>query len=82
MGYKTDGVKFVKIKVKEGDTAYMPSLPNVVAGNYSLARPLHMYTLGQPEGHIKAYVDWILSPDGQKIVKEAGYVPVGAAEKK
>jgi phosphate transport system substrate-binding protein len=82
MGYKTDGVKFVKIKVKDGDEAYMPSLENVVAGKYSLARPLHMYTLGQPEGHIKAYVDWVMSEAGQKIVKEAGYVPVGAAEKK
>ena len=41
-----------------------------------------MYTLGHPEGHIKAYIDWVMAEAGQKIVKEAGYVPVGAAEKK
>lgn len=81
MGYKTDGVKFVKIAIKKDNKAYMPTLENVVAGNYSLARPLHMYTIGLPEGHIKEYLDWILSPDGQNIVKEAGYVPVDAAEK-
>jgi len=82
MGYKTDGVKFVKITAKKGDKALMPTLENVVAGNYSLARPLHMYTLGHPEGQIKKYIDWILSSFGQNIVKEAGYVPVGAAENK
>jgi phosphate transport system substrate-binding protein len=80
MGYKTDAVKFVKIAPKKGETAYMPSLKNVVDGKYSLARPLHMYTLGQPTGHVKKYIDWVLSPEGQKIVQEAGYVPVAAAE--
>jgi len=82
MGYKTDAVKFVKIAPKRGETAHEPSLANVVAGKYSLARPLHMYTLGRPEGHVKAYMDWILSPAGQKIVEEAGYVPVAAADGK
>lgn len=78
MGYKTEGVKFVKIAAKAGDEPAMPSLENVVNGKYSLARPLHMYTLGQPTGHLKEYLDWIMSPEGQKIVEEAGYVPVGA----
>lgn len=76
MGYKIDEVKFVKIKKTDADPAYMPTLENVVEGNYSLARPLHMYTLGQPEGHVKEYIDWIFSPAGQAIVKREGYVPV------
>ncbi|MBN1675124.1 MAG: phosphate ABC transporter substrate-binding protein [Kiritimatiellae bacterium] len=81
MGYRTDEVKFVPIVGKDG-SAYEPSLANVVAGTYSLARPLHMYTLGQPTGHIKKYIDWVLSADGQAIVKDSGYVPVAAAEGK
>jgi phosphate transport system substrate-binding protein len=80
MGYKIDEVKFVKIKKTEADQAYLPTLDNVVAGNYSLARPLHMYTLGQPEGHIKKYIDWILSLAGQEIVKKEGYVPVASGK--
>lgn len=76
MGYKIDKVKFVKIKKMDTDQAYLPTLENVVAGNYSLARPLHMYTLGQPTGYVKEYIDWILSPAGQEIVKKEGYVPV------
>lgn len=80
MGYKIDEVKFVKIKKTDTDQAYLPTLENVVAGNYSLARPLHMYTLGQPSGHVKAYIDWILSSAGQEIVKREGYVPVASGK--
>lgn len=76
MGYLTEGVKFVKIAARKGDPAYEPSLENVLAGKYPLARSLMIYTLGQPEGHVKGYIDWILSPAGQEIVKKAGYVPV------
>jgi len=80
MGYKIDAVKFVKIAKAEGEQAWEPSLANVNSGNYSLARPLQMYTLGQPTGHVKAYLDWIMSPSGQKIVEQSGYIPIGAAE--
>jgi len=76
MGYKTDEVKFVKIKKSDGDEAFLPTLENVVAEKYSLARPLHMYTLGQPAGQVKTYLDWIFAATGQEIVKDSGYVPV------
>ena len=80
MGYKTDNVKFVKIALKKGEKAWAPNLENVTAGNYSLARPLRMYTLGQPEGHVKKYIDWILSEKGQGIVTASKYIPVKAAK--
>lgn len=76
MGYKTDEVKFVKIKPSDGGPSFLPTLANVVAEKYSLARPLHMYTLGQPTGPIKTYLDWIFGGAGQDIVKNTGYVPV------
>jgi phosphate transport system substrate-binding protein len=76
MGYLIDGVKFVALSAKKGDKAFMPSVENASSGDYPLARPLRMYTLGEPEGEVKAYIDWILSPAGQEIVKKAGYVPV------
>ena len=34
-----------------------------------------MYTLGKPKPHVKAYLDWCLSPEGQKVVEATGYVP-------
>ncbi len=80
MGYLIDSVKFVKLSLKKGGESFKPSLENVTAGKYVLARPLYMYTLGQPEGEVKAYIDWILSPEGQKIVESSGYVPVKAVD--
>ena len=41
-----------------------------------LARSLHVYTLGEPQAAVKAYIDWILSDAGQKVVQDSGYVPV------
>jgi ABC-type phosphate transport system substrate-binding protein len=35
-----------------------------------------MYTLGDPAGATKTYLDWILSDAGQKIVLQSGYVPL------
>jgi phosphate transport system substrate-binding protein len=75
MGYLTDGVRFVKIASKKGEPGVVPSIEDVLSHRYPLARSLIMCTLGQPEPHVKAYIDWILSPAGQEIVKKAGYVP-------
>jgi ABC-type phosphate transport system substrate-binding protein len=36
-----------------------------------------MYTIGDSDARVQAYIDWCLSPAGQKIVEESGYVPVG-----
>jgi len=47
-------------------------------GRYPVARYLYMYAGFKPRGDVKAYVAWILSPEGQKIVEEIGYVPLEA----
>jgi phosphate transport system substrate-binding protein len=39
-----------------------------------------MYTVGQPEGETKRYLDWIHSPPGQRIVSAVGYVPLSATD--
>jgi phosphate transport system substrate-binding protein len=54
----------------------MPSVETAVDGTYPIARPLMMYTNGEPAGPIKAYMDWILSPKGQAIIMKKGYAPV------
>ena len=79
MGYATAAVKMVPVAPKTGDPAVAPTVAGVHDKSYPLARSLHLYTLGEPEGAIKAYIDWILSPAGQKVVEEAGYVPVAVA---
>jgi len=77
MGYNEPGkVKMLKVAAKAGDPSYPPTVENVLNKHYPLARSLLIYTLGEPEGEVKKYVDWILSEAGQKIVEETGYVPM------
>jgi len=75
MGYATDHVKMLKVALKEGETYYAPSLQNSLDRKYPIARPLYMYTTGEPTGHIKSYIDWCLTDEGQKIVVDNGYIP-------
>ncbi len=76
MGYATNHVKMLKVATTSEETYYSPNLENVLAKSYPIARPLYMYSLGEPTGEAKAYLDWILSPEGQKIVQELGFVPL------
>jgi phosphate transport system substrate-binding protein len=73
MGYATDEVKMLKIKSDAG--SFAPTVENTVNKSYPLARSLLMYTLGEPQGAVKTYIDWILSDAGQKILQDNGYVP-------
>ena len=54
----------------------LPSNKTVVSGEYKLARPLFMYTNGEPKGLVKKLIDFILSPQGQNIVSDIGFVPI------
>ncbi|MDA0322499.1 MAG: phosphate ABC transporter substrate-binding protein [Verrucomicrobia bacterium] len=75
MGYATDHVKMLKVARTAGEEAFAPNMQNAVSGNYAVSRPLYMYTLGTPSSHVQAYIEWCLSPAGQKIVEDSGYVP-------
>jgi len=74
MGYATPEVKMLKIAKSAGETAYAPSVENTIAKTYPIARPLFIYSLGEPEGALKEYIDWCFGPEGQKIVADSGYV--------
>ncbi|MBI2140345.1 phosphate ABC transporter substrate-binding protein [Candidatus Woesearchaeota archaeon] len=76
MGYATQAVKMLKIAAKAGKTAYGPSVENTLNESYPIARSLQVYTIGEPTGALKKYIDWILSDAGQKILEEEGYVPL------
>jgi phosphate transport system substrate-binding protein len=76
LAYANDEVKLACLSAEEGAGCVMPSVDSAVDGSYPIARSLLMYTAGQPEGAIKAYLDWILSDTGQCIILEKGYAPV------
>jgi phosphate transport system substrate-binding protein len=53
-----------------------PSVATVRDGSYPLARYLYLYTARPPTGAVKRFIDWTLSPAGQRVVAEVGYVPL------
>lgn len=76
LGYVTDRVRPLGIKKTAGDVAVLPSLATALDGSYPIVRPLLFYTNGAPTGVIKAFIDYCLSPVGQQIVADLGYVPL------
>lgn len=71
IGYVVPEVKVVAIDGIEA------SIDAARDGSYALSRGLYFYGNGAPAGVVKAFVDWVLSPEGQKVVEEQGFVPVG-----
>jgi phosphate transport system substrate-binding protein len=59
-----------------GGAYVIPSITTVNNNSYPVSRDLYMYTNGQPTGAIKDYINWILSPEAQKIVADLGFVPI------
>jgi phosphate transport system substrate-binding protein len=76
LGYITPDAKTLAIAPKDGGEYVRPSIETVNNGKYPIARPLFMYTPGEPQGDVKTYLDWILGPAGQHIVGELGFVPL------
>jgi len=78
LGYVTDAVKVIAVAREAGGPFVLPSADTVNNGSYPIARDLYMYTAGQPSPQSRAYLDWILGPDGQAIVTQLGFVPVSS----
>ncbi len=64
------GIKTVSI---EGS---LPTEESVIAKSYPYARPTFYYTNGEPSGEAAKFLEFTLSDDGQKIVRQVGFVPV------
>lgn len=68
LGYLTSKVKGVDVNGVEA------SKDTVRSGEYSLARPLFMYTNGPAKGVVKKYLDFVTSSEGQRLAEKEGYV--------
>jgi phosphate transport system substrate-binding protein len=76
LGYATPEVRVIPVAPKKGDPAVTPSIATVLDKSYPIARPMFMYTPGEPAPHVKKYLDWIHSDAGQAVVEHSGYVPL------
>ena len=71
IGYLNDNVKSLTVNSIPGNEE------TTLNGAFPIARPLFMFTRGWPSGDALNFVNYMLHPQkGQKIVKEAGFVPM------
>ena len=71
------GAKHLKVSKEPGGEAIEPNEENVVSGKYPIWRYLFNYLNPELEkGEVKAYLDWVRSEEGQKVVKDVGYYPL------
>lgn len=74
LGFIDNSIKAVKVNTNGVDVE--PTVENVLGGKYPLSRSLYLLASGQPSGLAKEYIDYILSPAGQNLLIEEGFVPV------
>jgi phosphate transport system substrate-binding protein len=70
LGYVDSTVAPAKIAGVEG------TVDNVLAGTYPFQRILWMFTNGKPSELEQTYLDYVMSPQGQSIVEEEGFIPI------
>lgn len=73
MGYVSDRTK--TLSVAKDSEFVSPDVNSVLSKKYPLSRPLYFFTNGEPQGITKLFVDFALSPKGQKQMVESGFVP-------
>jgi phosphate transport system substrate-binding protein len=74
VGYLSHGLVNEKIKPLKIDEVDC-TVEQIVAGNYKLVRPIYLLVKGNMEGEVKNFIDYILSPEGQKTIKADGLLP-------
>jgi phosphate transport system substrate-binding protein len=73
------GIKILKVSKDANSTAYSPlNKASVDSGDYPIARGLYQSTAGVPKGAVLDFLKFELSSEGQKIVEEEGFFPIGS----
>ena len=74
LGSLNDSVKAVKIDGVEA------TAENIKSGEYKVSRPFNIATKGDVSEVAQDFIDYILSPEGQAVVEDNGYIPVESSE--
>lgn len=75
IGYVSLGIVDAKVKALSiGGVA--PTVTNIRQNKYHMVRPFLYQTFGEPTGTAKIFIDFVLSRDGQNILRREGLVPV------
>jgi phosphate transport system substrate-binding protein len=70
------GIRVLPVSRDEKSAPETPTLETVKSGVYPLSRNLFFYTIGEPTGNVKTFIDWVLGSEGQKLCEAVGYYPI------
>jgi phosphate transport system substrate-binding protein len=77
-------VKVLLIAADDASEPVAPSADTVADGTYPISRGLFYYTDGDPANHpnsaVTAFIEFALSPRGQSIGEELGFLPIAPTE--
>ena len=76
LAYISKGVKDVSVSYDKGKTYVIATVENAKNKSYPIVRPLFYFYPTVKEKAVKPFIDYVLSPEGQKIVDQVGYVAV------
>lgn len=71
-----EGVKDCAVKKDAKSKGILPTVATIKNNSYPITRYLYMYLKAKPTGETKAFIDWILSSQGQALIAEVGYYPL------
>ena len=72
-----DGKSVYALALETDDGQKVAAKKETIAdGTYPMSRPLFLLTDGEPKGQAKIFVDFMLSPAGQEIVRGHDYLPL------
>ncbi|HXA02242.1 MAG TPA: phosphate ABC transporter substrate-binding protein [Cytophagaceae bacterium] len=76
LGHLNKSVKAMSVS-SDGGTSYTePSQSSVQNRKYPVIRPLYFYYLSENELKLKAFINYVLSEEGQNVVLRLNYVPL------
>ena len=76
LAYLSPRVKAIAVSYDDGKHYVLPSLENGKKKLYPVVRPLYYYYNVANKEKVTPFIDYILSPQGQNIIKNGGYIPV------
>ena len=76
LAYVNNEVKDIAVSYDKGKNYVNANMANAQNKTYPIVRPLFYYYPTAKESNVKAFVNFILSTAGQKIVEQVGYIPL------
>ncbi|MCA6361604.1 MAG: phosphate ABC transporter substrate-binding protein [Bacteroidetes bacterium] len=73
LAHLNTSVKALAVSYSQGQPY---TLPDMASPDYPISRPLYLIYVRSGAAHALPYINFVLSPRGQQLVKAEGYIPV------